>query len=96
MGVMAFDIVRNAAADRFETTVEGALCVLDYSLADGVLTIDHVGVPDAVGGRGIAAALTQAALDTARREGWRVVPNCGYAAAWIDRHPLYRALLRDS
>lgn len=86
-------VVNNEDASRFEAWVGDALCVLDYHLRDGVLAIEHVGVPAAVGGRGIAAALTRSAFDTARREGWRVVPNCSYAAAWLARHPAYRDLL---
>lgn len=89
----AYAIRRNAAENRFETVVEGQRCVLEYRLEGGVLAIDHVFVPEAVGGRGIAAALTKTALDTARAKGWRVVANCPYAAAYIARHPAYADLL---
>ncbi len=88
-----FTIERNDASHRFVATVDGMLCVLEYRLRDNVFAIDHTGVPDAVGGRGIAAALTQSALDTARREGWRVRPNCAYSIAYIEKHPQYRDLL---
>ncbi|HEY0178877.1 MAG TPA: GNAT family N-acetyltransferase [Dokdonella sp.] len=88
-----FTITRNDAARRFETSVDGALCVLEYRLHDGVLAIVHTGVPDAVGGRGIAAALTKAALDAARAEGWRVRPQCSYAAVYLTRHPEYADLV---
>jgi predicted GNAT family acetyltransferase len=74
-------------ARRFETTVDGALCELDYQLADGVMTITHTGVPPQVGGRGLAAALVESALTTARAEGWKVVPACSYADVWMRRHP---------
>ena len=86
-------VTRNEAQSRFETTVDGALCVLEYHLHDGVLAIDHVRVPPAVEGHGIAAALTKAALESARHERWRVVPACAYAAAYIERHPGYRDLV---
>ena len=66
-----YAITRNEAEGRFETTVDGVLCVLEYGLRDGVMTITHTGVPEVVGGRGVAAALTRCALDTARAEGWR-------------------------
>ena len=72
--------------------MEGALCVLDYRLADGLMTITHTGVPPQVEGRGIASALTQAAMETARAEGWKVVPACSYAAAWLRRHPEFADL----
>ncbi|MEO7432839.1 MAG: GNAT family N-acetyltransferase [Dokdonella sp.] len=90
---MTENVIRNNAASRFETTVDGVLCVLDYRLDDGVLTITHTSVPDDVGGRGIAGGLVTAAFDTARREKWRVVPACSYAEAWVAKHPDYSDLV---
>lgn len=78
---------------RFEWTEDGALSLLDYHLHNKLMTITHTEVPPALGGRGIAADLTRTALDTARREGWRVRPACSYAAAYIRRHSEYQDLL---
>lgn len=89
---MSFDIRHDPAAGRFETVVDGQHCELDYRLADKVMTITHTGVPAPVGGRGIASALTQAAMESARAEGWTVVPACGYAASWLRRHPEFADL----
>ncbi|MEO8746820.1 MAG: GNAT family N-acetyltransferase [Rhodanobacter sp.] len=80
-------VTHDRKARRFETQVEGASCVLDYQLDDGVMTITHTGVPSAVGGRGIASALVQAALAAAREDHWMVLPACSYAEAWMRRHP---------
>jgi hypothetical protein len=85
-------ISNDRKAHRFETQVDGAHCVLDYTLADGVLTITHTGVPAEVGGRGIAAALVQAAVDEVRAQGWKVMPACSYAQTWMQRHPEYADL----
>lgn len=87
-------ITQNTRENRFETTEDNVLSVLDYELADNVMTITHTGVPDAVGGRGIAADLTRFALDTARANGWAVRPQCTYAQAYIRRHPDYADLVR--
>jgi predicted GNAT family acetyltransferase len=84
---MTPDIHHDPVAHRFETRVDDALCVLDYTLDHGVMTITHTLVPEAVGGRGLAGALVRAALDAARLEGWKVVPACSYAKAWMARHP---------
>lgn len=92
---MIHSITHDVAAERFETQVEGEHCVLGYRKKGGSMVIEHVRVPTAVEGRGIAAALTQAALATARTEGWSVVPHCPYVAAYIQRHPSYLDLLRD-
>jgi uncharacterized protein len=85
-------IDHDTAAHRFTCTVDGQRCVLDYVLSGITMTITHTGVPEAVGGRGIASALTFAAMDTARREGWQVVPACSYAALWLRRHADYADL----
>ena len=91
---MTFDIAHDRARGRFETWVEGQHCTLDYDLRDGTMIITHVIVPDAVGGRGIAAALTEAALESARAEHLRVVPQCPYAEHYVGKHPEYSDLLR--
>ncbi|RUL69580.1 GNAT family N-acetyltransferase [Dyella choica] len=89
---MTPEIRHLAAGHRFETTVEGVVCELEYSLRGPVMTITHTGVPEQVGGRGIAGELVRTALETARREGWRVVPACSYAKLWMERHPVFSDL----
>jgi predicted GNAT family acetyltransferase len=79
-------INHDANARRFTTEVEGSVAELDYTLAGGVMTITHTGVPPAIGGRGIAAQLMREALGAARSAGWSVNPVCSYAAAHMARH----------
>ena len=86
-------IRHHEAAHRFEWTEDGQLCVLDYTLDGTVAAFTHTGVPDAAGGRGIAADLVRTGLDTARARGWRVRPLCSYVAAFIQRHPQYQDLV---
>jgi len=83
------DIHHDADTQRFSTEVEGHHAELDYVLDEGqgVMTITHTGVPEAIGGRGIAAGLMQAALRVARQSGWKVYPACSYAAAYLAKHP---------
>lgn len=90
---MSFAIQHDSRAHRFHVDVEAAHCVLDYTLDSGVMTITHTEVPAKVGGRGIASELVRAALEHARDEGWKVVPQCSYAAAWMQRRPAYADLL---
>jgi predicted GNAT family acetyltransferase len=72
---------------RFETTVDGHDCEIDYRLDKGVMTIKHTGVPPPVEGRGIAGEMTRFALETARTNGWKVVPACSYAIGFMRRNP---------
>jgi hypothetical protein len=89
---MQISITHHPQSCRFEVQVEGYLCVLNYQLHEGIMTIVHTGVPAEVGGRGIAAELTRVALETARVQGWRVAPLCSYAVAYLKRHPEYGEL----
>jgi predicted GNAT family acetyltransferase len=91
---MVITVVDNTAAQRFETTVDGLLCVLECRIDGNTLLLQHTEVPDALSGHGIAAALAKFALDSARERGMDVVPNCAYVAAWIKRHPAYADLVR--
>ena len=90
---MTPDIRHLRDEQRFETIVEGQRCELVYRLAGKVMTIVHTGVPPAVGGRGIAGALVRSAFETARGEGWKVVPACSYSAVFAQRHPEYSDLI---
>src|SRR5581483_1229628 len=87
------DVTHQLDAQEFSTEVEGYRAELQYRLRDGVMTIVHTGVPDEIGGRGVAAELTRVALETARANGWKVVPACAYAEAFIRRHREYQDLL---
>ena len=89
------DIVHNEPQCRFELIVDDRLCELDYRLDGQNMSILHTVVPTELGGRGLAALLTRAALDTARSRGWRVQPICSYAATFIQRHPEYADLVQQ-
>ncbi len=86
---MPLQIDHDPVSGRFSTELDGHEAELVYRQQDGRMVIDHTGVPEAIGGRGVAAALVRAALDYARSEGLRVVPQCSYSAAYIQRHPEY-------
>ncbi len=90
---MSLPIAHDADARRFTVEVDGHLAELVYRLEDARLVIEHTGVPNAIGGRGIAGFLVRAALDHARARGLRVVPACSYSAEYIRRHPQYAGLV---
>ncbi len=74
-------------ATQFTTEVDGHRSELDYTLSDGVMTITHTRVPQAIGGRGIAAELMRTAVQFATEHGWSINPACSYAATYMGRHP---------
>jgi predicted GNAT family acetyltransferase len=74
-------------AHQFTSMVDNHLAVLDYTLTDHVMSITHTRVPQAIGGRGIAAELMRAAVNAARVGGWTVNPVCSYAVDYMRKHP---------
>ncbi|MEX0916039.1 MAG: GNAT family N-acetyltransferase [Wenzhouxiangellaceae bacterium] len=90
---MSYDVQHNPDHNRFETSVDGHQCVLDYTLDEDVISMNRVYVPPPVEGKGIAGAITRHALDYSREQGWKVIARCPYVAAWIKRHPEYQNLI---
>ena len=80
-------ISHDEMSHQFFTEVDGHRAVLDYTLSTDVMNITHTEVPQAIGGRGIAADLMRAALSSAHDKGWAVNPICSYAVVYLKKHP---------
>ncbi len=86
-------VIDNALAGRFELVEHGQTAFALYRLAEGQLILPHVEAPPALRGAGTAGRLMEGVLTQARERGLKVVPLCGYAAAYIRRHAEWRDLL---
>ena len=92
------DVKDDPGESRYLAHVDGELAGFsEYVLDDrrGRIIFTHTEVDDAYEGRGVGGALVRAALDDVRGRRLRVVPQCPFVKAWIQRHPDYEALLRD-
>ncbi|QWT21973.1 N-acetyltransferase [Bacillus sp. NP157] len=87
------EITHDRANQVFLAHVDGHECELDYRLEGKTMVITHTGVPEPVGGRGIANLLTRQAVKVAENQGWKIRPACSYAATWFRRNPEYGNLL---
>ena len=88
------DIVNNKARHRYELAVDGHIAATYYAIADGVITFIHTEVPPELGGQGIASKLIRGALDQVRAEGLKVIAQCPFVKAFIDKHADYQDLLK--
>jgi predicted GNAT family acetyltransferase len=57
---------------------------------------NHTYVPHEARGKGIAAKLVDALIADARREGFKIVPQCSYVEAAFRRHPEWADVLADT
>jgi len=89
----AGDVRNNADEGRYELEVDGHLAIAAYERREGALVFTHTQVPQMLEGQGVGSRLISAALQDAREQGLKVVPLCGFVAAYIDRHPEEQDLL---
>ena len=87
------EIRHNAAAKRFEATIDKLLCRCDYRMHGNTMMLVHTEVPPQLEDRGFASMLVRAAFEHARQNGLDVLPVCSFVAAWARRHPEVEPLL---
>ncbi|MFT3974201.1 MAG: GNAT family N-acetyltransferase [Amaricoccus sp.] len=81
---------------RYVYRADGAEADMTFTRAgEGLVIIDHTGVPDAFRGQGVGAALVARAVADFRAAGKKVLPLCTFAAAQFRRHPEWSDLLQD-
>ncbi|MFG3554604.1 GNAT family N-acetyltransferase [Micromonospora sp. NPDC047557] len=86
----------NPAKNRFEILVDDALAGFTAYLPSGeVLVFTHTEVDRGFQGKGVGSTLIRGALDQVRARGGRVVPQCPFVAAFIDKHPEYADLVAE-
>jgi predicted GNAT family acetyltransferase len=88
------EVVNNTAKHRYELSVDGHVAATYYTLADGIITFVHTEVPPELGGRGIGSKLIKGALDQVRASGLKVIPQCPFVKAFIEKNAAYQDLLK--
>ena len=89
------DIIDNKAHHRFELEVEGHVAKSFYRIENGVITFIHTEVPPELGGKGIGSRLIKGALDQVRASGLKVIAECPFVKAYIEKHSEYADLLQS-
>lgn len=90
---MTDDIRDNPARNRFEMDAGDDVAVVNYRLSPGVIMLSHTEVPAELEGQGLGSKIVRGVLDVVRTRGLKVVPACGFVAAFIRKNPGYKDLL---
>ena len=85
----------NTDRSRFELEEDGKLAFAEYRLEGKVMTIPHVEADPALRGSGSAGRLMTGVMEITRGRSLKILPICGYAAAWMRRHPQHHDLLAE-
>ncbi len=87
-------IINHRSEQEYVLEVDGERAVAAYQQEGDTIVFTHTVVPPAIEGRGVGTRLVRGALDDARDQGLRVVAQCSFVRAYIERHPEYRDLLK--
>jgi len=73
---------------RFEGRIDGELVgYLEYGRSGGVWALNHAFTFPPFRGRGVAAGVTEAALEAARAQGVQIRAICPFVADYLEMHP---------
>ena len=85
-------VSNNPAHHRYELDVDGHIAATYYRMADRVITFIHTEVPPELGGKGIGSRLIKGALEQVRSDGLKVIAECPFVKAYIEKHSEYSDL----
>lgn len=77
----------NVLAERYELELDDDTAFIEYIRKPGVVILTHTSVPERHTGKGIGSEIVRAALEDIGQKGLKVVPQCGFVALYIVRHP---------
>jgi predicted GNAT family acetyltransferase len=87
------EVIDNVRQHRFEVVVDGEVAFVNYKIEGGRLILVHTEVPKALSGRGVGTTLIRSVLNEARRRGQRIVPECDFVSAFVQRNPEFNDLI---
>lgn len=86
------DVTSQSRYEQGFMDADGAVRIVfaDYIERGDTRVITHVEADPVLRGSGASGRFMQALSEYARSEGLKLLPTCGYAKAWLDRHVEYR------
>jgi len=86
----AASVTDDRARHRFELALDGGTAFLLYERTDDALRLIHTEVPAHLRGHHVGETLVEAALQSARSSGLRIVAVCPFVMAYMRKHPAVR------
>merc|ERR1712137_1046179 len=80
------DVVHQPEVKRFEALVEGQVAILEYTIRNGTISLNHTEVPKQLEGRGIGSSLCKAAIQFAKDNQLDINPVCWFVDKYMKRH----------
>lgn len=93
---MPEEIIHRKKSQRFFLKIgRGKASYLKYTIGGNRMSIDSTYTPKEFRGRGYAGKLMKAAIEFAKENNLKIVPNCTYAQYYFEKHPELKELLAE-
>ena len=87
-------LILNEEKKRFELKVEGETAFIEFILSnENIMFLTHTEVPVALEGKGVGSAIVSKTLEYIKEKGLTLAPLCPFVAAYVKRHPDWKAIL---
>jgi len=87
------EIKDNEFSRQFETTADGKMISIEYSVQERKLFLTRINVPEGFDNEELLSEFIKTILDTAEEKRWRVVPTHPKVAAFFKKNPKYKEML---
>jgi uncharacterized protein len=89
-------LINNEKASRFEMTVDDEVSFIQYKKMSHAIALLHTEVPQAMEGRGIAAALVEKTFHYMEENHLKIISLCPYVSLYLKRHPAWNRIVEPS
>ncbi len=87
----------NERERRYELDLGGYIALINYvKLGEGdIIALVHTEVPYEFENQGIGSQIVEKSLTDIKSQGCKVIPSCGFVAAYIRRHPQWSNIVAE-
>jgi len=95
MNNMHDSFFNNTNKNQYELLFEDSRVIGKYTLDKNILHLKLIEADPSLRGTGAAGKFMKLIMEDAQTKDLKVIPICGYAAHWLNRHPEYHHILAD-
>jgi len=90
-----YELINNKEEKRYEYKVGEYYPYIEYKFRDNDIYLTHTIIPSALRNQGIGTQLVKNVLEDIDKQGYKVIPLCGFVASYMKKNPEWMHLLKE-